>query len=129
MSTDKPPGPDERLPARPPLKLRLAGGLLVLAGAALVFNLLLNAVALIEVFPRLTLPALILLEGLGGLLIFAGVSLFGARRLGLWLLLVSAPMLTLVHYGVGLPLAYTLGPIAVLIVALALLLPHRAQLR
>lgn len=121
-------GPDGRAPEQAPLNLRLAGGLLVLAGAALVFNLLLNAVAMIEAYPRLQLPVLILLEGMGGLMILAGVALFGARRYGLWLL-VSAPMLALIHFGVGLPAIYIAGPIVVLVVALALVLPHRSRLR
>lgn len=122
-------GQDGNAPAQPPLTVRLAGGLLVLVGAALVFNLLLNAVEMIEAWPRLQLPVLILLEGMGGLMIFAGVALFGARRYGIWLLLISAPALALVHYGVGLPPIYTLGPLVVLVVALALVLPQRSRLR
>lgn len=122
-------GPDGRAPDQAPLALRVAGGLLVLVGAGLVFNLLLNAVAMIEAYPRLQLAVLILLEGMGGLMIFAGVSLFGGKRLGIWLLLVSAPALALIHLGVGLPMLYIVGPIVVLVVTLALVLPHRSGLR
>lgn len=97
-----------------PLAVRIVGALLALANAVAVLGLFLNAVELTETYERAVLLLLFMLEGFGAAGIYGGVLLYGGRRLGLWLALVSLPVQTALNLFVGFPTLQTWWPAVLL---------------